>query len=89
MPSDAVGRRENVVGIDEGAAAVELSVVHEPGHPRVPVDSCHLPAHDPRLLVDHAAICEITQFIDIFIKGAKGTWQGTRKVNSLDRDLLI
>jgi hypothetical protein len=65
-PSDAVGRGEDVVRVDEGAAAVELSVVHEPSHPRVPVDSSHLSAHDSRLLVDHTAICEIMQLIDIF-----------------------
>jgi len=65
QPADAMGRREHVVRVDERAAAVELSVVHEPRHPRVPVDSSHLSAHDPRLLVDHSAICE--KFIHTFI----------------------
>jgi hypothetical protein len=65
QPADAVGRREHVVRVDERAAAVELSVVHEPRHPRVPVDASHLSAHDPRLLVDHSAICE--KFIHTFI----------------------
>lgn len=47
---------EHILLGEERGSAVELSVVHDPGHPRVPVGAGRHPAHDAVLLVRAATL---------------------------------
>lgn len=58
LPPDAVRGREDVIAVEQGAAAVELAVVDQAHHPGVAVHARRPAAHDPDLLVDNSAVCQ-------------------------------
>lgn len=48
---------EHILLREQGSATVELAIVDQPRHPRVPVNTRGQAAHDAVLLVRPAALC--------------------------------
>lgn len=49
---------QHILLCQQRGAAMKLSVIHDPGHPRVPVGPRRHTAHDSVLLVGTTALCE-------------------------------